>query len=46
MLSGNKWELYQDNRDRSPQYQVLPAQKGKQLKVTLQADGGFIIVGQ
>ncbi|KKX48062.1 glycoside hydrolase family 97 C-terminal domain-containing protein [Sphingobacterium sp. IITKGP-BTPF85] len=46
MLSGEKWELHQDNKDRSPQHNVLPAPKGKQLKVTLQPDGGFIIVGQ
>lgn len=46
MLSGEKWELHQDNKNRSPQHNVLPAPKGKQLKVTLQPDGGFIIVGQ
>jgi hypothetical protein len=46
MLSSEKWELHQDNKNRSPQHNVLPAPKDKQLKVTLQPDGGFIIVGQ
>ncbi|MFD2903581.1 glycoside hydrolase family 97 protein [Sphingobacterium anhuiense] len=46
MLSGEKWELYTDNKDRTAQYKEIPMQKNKLVKVTLQADGGFLIVGE
>ncbi|MDH5826960.1 glycoside hydrolase family 97 C-terminal domain-containing protein [Sphingobacterium faecium] len=46
MLAGEKWQLYVDNKDRTAQYQEIPARKDKLVKVTLQADGGFLIVGQ
>lgn len=46
MLSGEKWQLYTDNKDRTAQYKELPVQKNKLVKVTLQADGGFLIVGE
>lgn len=46
MLSGEKWQLYTDNKDRTAQYKEIPVQKNKLVKVTLQADGGFLIVGE
>ncbi|MNT71499.1 Retaining alpha-galactosidase precursor [compost metagenome] len=46
MLSGDQWELYQDNKDRSARHQVFNSKKDKSLKITLEPDGGFIIVGQ
>lgn len=46
MLSGEKWQLYTDNKDRTAQYKEIPVQKNKLVKVTLQAEGGFLIVGE
>jgi len=46
MLSGKKVELYADNKDRTAQYKEVSARKNKLVKVTLQPDGGFLIVGE
>jgi hypothetical protein len=46
MLSDNEWQLYTDNNDRTSKKAVIKPSKGKQLKLTIQPGGGFLIVSR
>ncbi|TJZ62351.1 glycoside hydrolase family 97 protein [Sphingobacterium olei] len=44
MLSDNEWQLYTDNNDRTSKKAVIKPAEGKQLKLTIQPGGGFLVV--
>ncbi len=46
MLTSNQILLYSDGNDRSPQKKQISLGKDRQLKITILADGGNIIVGK
>lgn len=46
MLSDNQVSLYTDNKEREAQQEVINIGKDKEVKLTIQPDGGIIMVGQ